>query len=242
MGILDRAGRVISSNFNALLDQAEDPKKSIEQTLRDMEKQLRLAKSELVRAVAAERQLKNKVLELETEEQRWEKRAELAVQTGDDALARQALAQRKRVQVEKQRTESLRTEQRANALEMKSALSDMERKHQDFSARKNTLATQVGMARAGGGVDALGASPGGGSAFEAFRNIEERIDGVDDVFDAQREVNQMLDRDMSPTGMSSAEVELKFRELEGKTAATQEAEAFDEELSALKQKLRVRVQ
>ena len=36
MGIFDRMGKVISSNFNALLDKAEDPRKSIDLTLDEM--------------------------------------------------------------------------------------------------------------------------------------------------------------------------------------------------------------
>ncbi|MEN9578845.1 MAG: hypothetical protein RJA70_1854 [Pseudomonadota bacterium] len=241
MGILDRASRLISSNFNALLDAAEDPRKSLEQTLREMQQQLKLAKSELVRAVAAERQLKSKVSELEQAEETWEKRAELAVNSGDDALAREALAQRRRVQVDKVRTETLRTEQRGNALEMKSALQTMQQKFQDFSNRKNTIATQAQIAKHGGGVQALGAS-GGASAFEAFKNIEDGIDGVDDVFEAQREVNQALERDGSVTGMTRSEVELKFRELEGRAVGGgAPPEGLDDELDALKQKLRIRV-
>ncbi len=241
MGIFDRASRLISSNFNAILDSAEDPKKSIEQTLRDMQKQLKLAKTELVRAVAAERQLKTKVADLSAEEERWEKRAELAVEKGDDELARQALAQRKRIRVEKERTDQLRAQQRGNALEMKSALETMDLKYKDFSARKNTIAAKSAQAKGGGGVEGLGAS-GGSSAFEEFRNLEDRIEGVDDVFEAQREVNQMLDRDGSVTGMSASELEAKFRELEGNASAGADGGAeFDDELAELKQKMRVRI-
>lgn len=243
MGILDRASRLVSSNFNAILDSAEDPKKSIEQTLRDMQEQLRLAKAELVRAVAAERQLKTRVSELTEEAERWEKRAELAVNSGDDELARGALAQRQRLRVEKQRTEELRTQQRGNALEMKSALESMTGKYQDFSARKNTIAAKSAQAKAGGGVEDFGAPSGGSSAFEAFRNLEDRIDGVDDVFEAQREVNQMLAKDVSPSGMSASELEVKFQQLEGNANAGEgEGSGVEDELVELKKKMRVRVE
>src|SRR5690606_12618463 len=86
MGIFDRMGRVISSNFNALLDKAEDPKKSIELTLSEMEAQIRAARQEVVRSVAAEKQLRKKVEELDAEVDKWAKRAELAVKHDDDDL------------------------------------------------------------------------------------------------------------------------------------------------------------
>lgn len=241
MGIFDRMSRVISSNFNALLDDAEDPAKSLAQTLKDMDKQLRLAKSELVRAVAAERQLKRKVEELEEELLKWEKRAELAVQNGDDGLARDALRQKRRVADELERTQNLRVQQRGNALEMKSTWEGMQSKFKDFSARKNTIAARATQARAGGKSENLG---GGGDAFTEFAAIEERIDGVDDVMDAQREVDQMLSS-TGPTGMSRSEVELKFAELEGRAGGDVGSDAsssdLDAELSELKQRVRVRV-
>lgn len=239
MSIFDRMGRVVSSNFNALLDAAEDPKKSLEQTLRDMQQQLRLAKSELVKSVAAERQLKTKLEDLAKEEARWEERAKLAVEKGDDALARAALAQRRRVQKERQSTESLRAQQRGNALEMRDAWTEMQRKFKDFSLRKNTIAAKAEHAKAGGGVEHLG---GDGSAFEVFRDIEDRIDGVDDVFQAQREVDDVLATQGSPTGMSRAEVEARFRELEGGGAGAVDGEGLDDELKQLKERVRVKIE
>jgi phage shock protein A len=239
MSIFDRMGRVVSSNFNALLDAAEDPRKSLEQTLRDMQQQLRLAKTELVKSVAAERQLKAKLEDLEKEEARWEERAKLAVEKGDDTLARAALLQRRRVQKERQSTDTLRAQQRGNALEMRDAWSDMQRKFKDFSARKSTIATRAEQAKAGGGVEQLG---GDGSAFEVFRDLEDRIEGVDDVFQAQREVDDVLATQGSPTGMSRAEVEAKFRELEGGAGASAEGEGLDDELKELKERIRVKIE
>jgi phage shock protein A len=239
MGIFDRMGRVISSNFNALLDQAEDPAKSLAQTLSEMQTQLRLAKTELVRAVAAERQLRRKVEDIDAEQERWAKRAELAVQHGDDSLAREALRQRKRLETERARTEELRGQQRGNALEMKTAWEGMQSKFRDFSARKSTIATRAAQAKHGGGATALG---GSGEAFAEFAAIEDRIEGVDDVLDAQREVDQMLAVGGSPAGLTKSEVEARFAELEGQRG-TEGAEAVvDDELQELKQRLRVRIE
>jgi phage shock protein A len=245
MGILDRMGRVIASNFNALLDQAEDPKKAVAQTLRDLQDQLRLGKAELVRSVAAERQLLRRSEELAEQQAVWERRAELAVERGDDELARAALAQKRRVETERKQTEALRAQQRGNALEMKSTWDNMQKRFNDFNLRQNTIAAQTQIARSGGGVEALGASPGTNNAFAEFRAIEERIDGVDDVIDAQREVDQVLATGPGQGRLTDYEVEAQFRALEGQAspsgAAANTAEV-DGELAELKQKLRVRVQ
>ncbi len=242
MGIFDRMGRVISSNFNSLLDKADDPKKSIDLTLREMREQLKAARQEVVRSVAAEKQLRGKVDELDKEVEKWSKRAELAVKHSDDDLAREALVQKKRLTQERDRAEALRAEQRTNALEMKAELERMEAKHQELDAKKGTLAAKAQQAKAGGGVEGLGA-PVGGSAFGEFRRMEDQIEGVEAAVQAQREVEEALGPGVGPGGLSRDEVEAKFRQLEygEKSAGSGSAASseIDDELSALKKKVRV---
>jgi len=78
MGIFDRMGKVISSNVNALLDKAEDPKKSLDLVVEEMKDHIKAAKKELVEGVAAEKVLRKKVEELDADVTKWERRAELA--------------------------------------------------------------------------------------------------------------------------------------------------------------------
>ena len=56
-GILDRIAMVIRSNLNALINQAEDPEKMLDQILIDMRQQLQEAKQEVAAAIADERRL-----------------------------------------------------------------------------------------------------------------------------------------------------------------------------------------
>ncbi len=238
MGMLGRMGRSITSTFDALLDKVDDPSRSIEQTIREMREQIRAARREVVSSVASERQLKARVEELDSQAERWGSRAELAVKSGDDDLARAALFQKRRVEGERRRAEELRGEQRANALEMKSELSRMERRVIEIESTKGTLATQVKQARAGGGVEALG---GDGSAFSELRRLEAEIEGVEVAVEAQRELDEVL-RPAGPGGMSASEVEARFRRLEAGEDAPSGAAPVSEvedELKAIKQRFRV---
>lgn len=240
MGIFDRMGKVISSNFNALLDKAEDPRKSIDLTLDEMHEQLKAARQEVVRSVAAEKQLRKKVDELDAQVTTWEKRAELAVRHGDDELAREALLQKRRVTGERDRAEALRAEQRGNALEMKRELERMEAKVEEVTARKGTLVAKAQQAKLA--AETSGTRVGGG-AFAEFRRMEDQIEGVETALAAQSEVDSAL-RDDSPTGLSRADVEARFRALEGSGTYTEPGKstptsAVDDELSALKKKIRI---
>ena len=238
MGIFDRMGKVISSNVNALLDKAEDPKKNIDLIVEDMKEQIRAARKELVEGVAAEKVLRKKVEDLDAEVEKWERRAELALKANDEKLAREALVQKKRVVTERDRAEALRAEQRSTVLTMKSELERMEGKQKELEVKKGTIAAQVKQARAGGGAEGLGAkSPG--SAFAEFRRMEDQIDGQVAEVAAHREVDDAL-RDGR---MDADDLESKFAQLEGKGGGASGDKAaspeIDDELAALKKKIRI---
>ena len=238
MGIFDRMGKVISSNVNALLDKAEDPKKNIDLIVEDMKEQIRAARKELVEAVAAEKVLRKKVEDLDAEVEKWERRAELALKANDEKLAREALVQKKRVVTERDRAEALRAEQRSTVLTMKSELDRMEAKQQELEVKKGTIAAQVKQARAGGGAEGLGAKAPG-SAFAEFRRMEDQIDGQVAEVAAHREVDDAL----KDGRMESDELESRFAKLEGRAGAAPGDKAaapeIDDELAALKKKIRI---
>jgi phage shock protein A len=91
MGILGRINRVIKSNVSEMLDSVTDPAKEVELLISEMEKGLRQGKEEVVSATADVKRAEMQVAELERDSERWQKRAEQAVRSGDDGLAREAL-------------------------------------------------------------------------------------------------------------------------------------------------------
>ena len=228
-------GKVISSNFNSLLDKAEDDKKILELNVEEMGDQLKAARQEVISAIAAEKQLKKKAEDLGAEVEKWDKRAELALKSGDEALAREALKQKRRVEGEAEAAENSRVEARNQALEMKEELERMEKKLEDVKMRKNTIAARAQQAKAGGGAEGLGAK-GGSSAFENFKNLEDKIEGREAENAAMSEVEDALGT------REKQDLESKFRDLErgigGKPGKSGESE-IDEDLAALKKRIRV---
>jgi phage shock protein A len=234
MGIFDRMGKVIQSNLNALLEKAEDDKKLIELNLDEMDAQIKAGHQEVVQAVAAEKQLRKKFDELTADVERWDKRAELALRSGDEALAREALKQKKRAEAESITAESARSQQRDAALRMKEELERMKQKLSELKLRKGTMVTRAQQARGGSGAERLGAK-GGGGAFENFRRMEEKIEGREVEGAAMAEVDEALG-----SGAKADDLEAKFRDLERQTGAggTSGTEV-DDELAALKKRIRV---
>ena len=234
MGIFDRMGRVISSNLNSLIDKAEDPKKSLELTVSEMGDSIKAAKKEVVQALATQKLLAKKVDEADSEVDKWDRRAELALKSGDESLAREALKHKKRIIGERDRAEAQRAEQRGVVLTMKRELERMEAKHDELKARKGTIANEMARAKKD---DPFNTGPGG-KAFDEFRRMEAKVDGTRAEADAMSEVDAALH-----DGLSATELEAKFAQLEGRGYAADGGKVgedpIDDEIARLKKKLRI---
>jgi phage shock protein A len=239
MGIFDRMGRVISSNVNGLLDRAEDPKKLLALNIEEMDEQLKRAQKEVVGAVATEKQLRKKTEDLTADRDKWDRRAELALKSGDEPLAREALKQKKRVSGELESAEAARIEQRNAALNMKQELERMREKLAEVKLKRGTMAARAQKVAGPASGEGLGAK-GGSSAFEEFRKMEEKLEGREAEATAMAEVDEALGM-----GPEKEDLEAKFRALEGSLGSTDKSAVggagadLDEELAALKKRIRV---
>jgi phage shock protein A len=97
MGIFTRFRDIISSNINAMLDRAEDPEKLIRLMIQEMEDTLIELKSGCAGVMASRKKAERRMRELKDRIKFWEDRAVLAVDRGRDDLAREALAEKKRL-------------------------------------------------------------------------------------------------------------------------------------------------
>jgi len=236
MGIFDRMGKVIQSNLNALLDKAEDERKLVELNLEEMDAQIKAGRQEVVQAVAAEKQLRKKCEDLAGEVAKWDRRAELALKSGDEALAREALKQKKRTSSDLDVAEKAGVQQRDAAVRMKDELERMRQRLDEIRLRKGTIVARAQQARAA----ASGSEPLGGkgttSAFDNFRRMEEKIEGREAEGAALAEVEAALGK-----GEKGEDLEAKFRELERQVGGPTDGSPsdVDDELAALKKRIRV---
>ncbi|HJL18486.1 MAG TPA: PspA/IM30 family protein [Sandaracinaceae bacterium LLY-WYZ-13_1] len=220
MGIFSRFNRVLKSNLNSLMDNAEDPAKLIDQTIVEMENELKNAKKELVQTLGAAKRLDKKKAELEEEVAEWEDKAVLALKSGDEELAREALKMKQKVTRQADEAKRQAAEQEKAAFQMKDTLEEIEQKIEDLKARKSTLASKVRAARSG--PDELGTSGRGGAIGDL-----ERLSGRIDSLEAEVEAHDVLD------DAETRDIEARFRDLERKAGR----DHVDDELEALKRRL-----
>lgn len=94
MSLWKRMKRLFRANANAALQTLENPDKEmslVEQELKDQLKQSRLR---MVEALAEQKALEQEDARMQEELDRWEERAKQAVRSGNDDLARDALAEK----------------------------------------------------------------------------------------------------------------------------------------------------
>ena len=211
MALLERVSTLIRANLNDLVDKAEDPEKMIKQLVLDMENQLLQVKTQVAISIADQHVLENKLKETEENQRQWQRRAELAVDKKDDALARSAI---ERSMSYKATAESFRQQvedQKTQVENLKTALLKLQQKLDEAKAKSDLLIAQHRRARALGKAGSAGRTMGDqshGAAFERMKNkvrdseavaqatSELAADNVEDQFAAlekQDEINRLLE-------------------------------------------------
>src|SRR5215208_190393 len=100
MGLLGRISDVLKVKLNTVLDAARDPAAQVEALIQECKQHMKSATDELLSYKATEKRLGQRSGELAAQALSWRQRAETAVLAGDDALAREALLEERRVSEE----------------------------------------------------------------------------------------------------------------------------------------------
>ena len=98
MSIFTRFKDIVNSNINSLLDKAEDPEKMLRLMIGEMEDTVIDLKTTTAARMAEAIRSEKKVDEAKATVDRWQARAELAIEKGKDDLAREALMEKKHAQ------------------------------------------------------------------------------------------------------------------------------------------------
>jgi len=94
MKLFSRLADLLKANINDLIDRAEDPEKMVKQIIIDMEEQLQRAVQGLGTVMASEREMEKQLNKSREESGMWENRAKAALESGDEDLAKKALARK----------------------------------------------------------------------------------------------------------------------------------------------------
>jgi phage shock protein A len=216
MGILGRLSTLIKSNVNEVIDSMQDPAKGIDQMVRDMEDSARQARTEVGQGIAEGKRLRRRITDIEGEIGEWQRKAEIAVRAGDDALAKEALRRKAEKEAERGETEKAAQEQDVYAAQLGEALKALDARLKDVKLRQGTLRAKARANKSGSPL-----SPKT-SAFDDFDRMAGKIDAV--------EAEASLGDDLGGRSAESLAAERKLDQLAGQSSV-------DDALAELKKKL-----
>ncbi len=220
MGILDRVGTLVRANITDLIDRAEDPEKMIKQLLLDMENQLIQVKTQVAAAIADEQRLKERWQQSQQQADEWQRKAELAVQKGQDDLAKEALARRNTFQQTAAGFKEQYEDQAQQVEQLKDALDRLESKIQEARTKRDLLIARSRRAQAERQIHETMARADTTNVTGGFERMEDKIRQQE----ARAKALGDLDRDTTEERFKQLEqedeIERQLQELKGQVGAS----------------------
>lgn len=171
--------RMIKSNVNALLDAAEDPEKTLNQIIDDMREGFREAKEQVARAMVEEKKMERRYTESRLEAARWREKAQMALQKGDENLAKQALVRFKSSNEVADTYEKEHAKQKDAVGKLKQALEAMEKKIGAAKRQKDALITKKRVADTTALISKVADDIRIPNSFGEFDRIAEKIEDME---------------------------------------------------------------
>jgi len=217
MGLFDRVSRVVRANLNSAVSAAEDPEKILDQAIIDMQEDLVQLRQAVATAIASQKRMQQQHNQAQSEATNWEQRARLALQKGDENLAREAL-NRKKVQAETAGALKAQLDQQSGTVDtLKRNLIALEGKISEAKTKKDMLKARAQAAKASEQLQKTVGNLGTSSAMSAFERMEDKV-------------LQMEARSEAAAELAGADLESQFAQLES-------GSNVDDELAAMKAQL-----
>lgn len=175
MGILDRLSMLVRSNINDVLDRAEDPEKTLDQIIRDMASAINQAKSQVAETIAQKNLVESNYESAVKMAGQWGTKAQLAVQKGQDDLAREALRRKKDYDANAQVYASQLSTQTEVTDKLKSDLAALQSKYQEIVRNREVLIARHRTAQAQQKVQKTAAAMAGIDPTSELARMEEKI-------------------------------------------------------------------
>ena len=214
MGLFDRLWRVIRANINSLIGAAEDPEKILEQAVMDMQEDLIQLRQAVAGAIAAQKRTERQCSQAESTAAEWYQRAQLALQKGEENLAREALTRKKTYQETATAMKASLGQQNAVVTQLKENMRSLESKIYEAKSKKDMYIARARSAKASERLQEMMGNLSTGSALSAFEKMEEKV-------------MQLEARSEAIAELGTNDLEKKFLSLEG-------ADDVDTELAAMK--------
>ena len=191
MGILQRFKDIMASNINALLDKAEDPEKMIDQTLRNLTKDLAEVKKETAAVMADEQRCKRELDEVNSEIAKMQAYAEKALLAGNEADAMKFLEQKNQLTAKQASLQQTYDVAAANAMKMRQMHDKLVTDINQLDSRRDAIKAKMKVAKTQDRLNKMTNNlSDSASSMAAFDRMEAKSNAMLDQANAMTELNQ----------------------------------------------------
>ena len=228
MSIFSRIKTLISANVNDLIGKAEKPEKMLNQLILDMNQQLIESKKAVAMAIADEKKLEREKNNQEAGVVEWERKAIMAVNAGKDDLAKEALLRKQEFERAAAEYQKQWSAQKASVDQLKESLKELQNKIDEAQRKKNLLIARAKRAEAQQKIqNTISSVSGNRSAFDAFDRMASKVDQMEAMADAAKELDDLnkdtnLERRFAELEKSDSSADIMLLELKEKMKALPE--------------------
>ena len=215
--MFERLGNLFRAMFNAILGKMEDPQIMLEQTYQDLQSNLIQVRQAVAQAIATEKQLEQQLQKNKDQAETWQNRAAMAVQQGNDDLAKQALQRRQQYVQAATDLETQLKSQRESTVTLRQRLTDLEAEVQKAYTKKQVLIARDKAAQATSKANEILSKTTSSGAMSVIEKMETKVQ--------EREAKAAALAELSTDSLDK-----QFKNFEGKSD-------IDMELLALKQSM-----
>lgn len=176
MNILRRFNLLMKGRIHAALDRIEDPERSLNQLVHDMEEELDAAKRAVARAMANEDRLRAQVAFHTQDAGEWQRAAERALGKGDEAGAREALRRTEMAERHRERLAQQLEKQSKETEEVRQSVARMQEKVEQTRGRLQLVQAQMRQVEARRAIGDVLASAQSHNLLGEFERISGRIE------------------------------------------------------------------
>jgi phage shock protein A len=190
-----------------MLDKAEDPEKMVKQIIIDMEAQVNSATQALGAAMGSEKQALKQLETAKASSEDWNKKAKLALQSGNEELAKKALSQKASVDSNIVTFQASYDSMSMQTAQLKDQVSELKSKLEEARMKQNMLIARSKMADAQKGVSQSLSSTSSTSAFSKLDKMEEKVNAKEAEAQAFSEMageNNSLDNEFEALEQNAA--------------------------------------
>mmetsp|Transcript_8446 Transcript_8446/g.19581 ORF Transcript_8446/g.19581 Transcript_8446/m.19581 type:complete len:311 (+) Transcript_8446:81-1013(+) len=215
--LLGRFARVAKSNINNILKKLEDPEKILNQALEDMQSDLVKIRQSYAEVTATQRRLLNQKEQSDVQANEWYSRAQLALQKGNEGLAREALT-RRQAAIDNSKNLQEQIDAQAGAMDkLYNGMQALESKIIESKAKKEQMIARARTAQSTQKVNDMLGGITGKTSMDAFTRMEEKVNALEAAAEVSSEMG-MADGSGDLPNSVGASLESQFQALEGESA------------------------